>query len=152
MKQTKKGNQWFFGMKAHVGTDLKGRVHSVVVTDAAVHDSVVVDDLLHGEERSIYGDKAYADGSRKAAFEESGGEWRVNRKARRGRKLTAADKAFNRKSNRVRAMVEHPFGIIKHLWGYRKVRYRGLEKNANQVFSLFALANFYSVRKELATT
>ena len=152
MKQTKKGNQWFFGMKAHVGTDLNGRVHSVVVTNAAVHDSVVVDDLLHGEEQSIYGDKAYADSSRKATFEESGGTWRVNRKARRGRKLNAADRSFNRKSNRIRARVEHPFGIIKNLWGYRKVRYRGLDKNAHQVFSLFALANFYSVRKELVPT
>jgi IS5 family transposase len=152
MKQTKKGNQWYFGMKAHIGTDPKGRVHSVAVTHAAVHDSMVVDDLLHGEETVIYGDKAYADGSRKAAFEESGGTWRVNRKAKRGRKLTAADRAFNRKSNRVRALVEHPIGIVKNLWGYRKVRYKGLEKNANQVFSLFTLANFYMVRKELAGT
>ena len=152
MKQTKKGNQWFFGMKAHIGTDLNGRVHSVVVTNAGVHDSVVVDDLLHGEEQSIYGDKAYADRSRKAAFEGSGGTWRVNRKARRGCKLNAADRSFNRKSNRIRARVEHPFGIIKNLWGYRKVRYRGLDKNAHQVFSLFALANFYSVRSDLVPT
>lgn len=150
MKQTKKGNQWFFGMKAHVGADPNGLVHSVVVTDASVHDSVVMDDLLHGEEEIIYGDKAYANASRKAAFEESGGTWRVNRKAKRGCKLNAADKAFNRKSNRTRAKGEHPFGVVKNLWGYRKVRYKGLGKNANQVFTMFALSNFFLVRKRLA--
>ena len=79
-------------------------------------------------------------------------DWRVNRKARRGKKLNCADRSFNRKSNRTRARVEHVFGIIKHLWGYRKVRYRGLEKNATQVFTLCTLVNFYMVRRELATT
>lgn len=150
MKQTKKGNQWRFGMKAHVGTDTEGRAHSVVVTNAAVHDSVVMDDLLHGEERVIYGDKAYASAQRQAQAEQNKIVWRINRKARRGRKLNCADKAFNRKSNRTRARVEHVFGIIKHLWNYRKVRYKGLHKNASQVFALIALANFYKVRHELA--
>ena len=74
------------------------------------------------------------------------------RKAKRGRKLTCADRSFNRKSNRTRARVEHPFGILKHLWGYRKVRYRGLAKNAAQLFTLFALANVYLTRKELIAT
>ena len=73
----------------------------------------------------------------------------MNRKARRGKKLNCADRSFNRKSNRTRARVEHVFGVIKHLWGYRKVRYRGLEKNAAQVFILVALANMYMVRREL---
>ncbi len=67
----------------------------------------------------------------------------------RGRKLTCADASFNRKSNRTRARVEHPFGVVKHLWGYRKTRYRGLRKNAAQVYTLFALANFYMARKKL---
>lgn len=150
MKQTKKGNQWHFGMKAHIGTDTKGRVHSVAVTDAAVHDSQVMEDCLHGEEEAIYGDKAYANDEEKQKAEAAGIEWRVNRKANRGKKLNCADRAFNKKSNRVRARVEHAFGIVKHLWGYRKVRYRGLEKNAAQVFTLFALANLYMVRRELA--
>lgn len=150
MKQTKKGNQWYFGMKAHIGTDTQGRVHSVGVTDASVHDSQLLDDLLHGEEQVIYGDKAYVDQQKQADFEEGGGTWRVNRKAKRGKKLNAADKAFNRKSNRTRAKVEHAFGVVKHLWGYRKVRYKGLEKNAAQVFTLFALSNIYMARKELA--
>jgi len=149
MKQTKKGNQWYFGMKAHIGTDTQGRTHSVVVTDAATHDSQIMEDLLHGEESIIYGDKAYASDDKQADYEAQGTTWRINRKARRGRKLNAADKAFNRKSNRTRAKVEHPFRIIKDLWGYTKVRYKGLTKNAAQVFTLFALANLYMVRKEL---
>ena len=81
-----------------------------------------------------------------------GVDWRVNRKARRGKRLNCADRSFNRKSNRTRSRVEHAFGVVKHLWGYRKVRYRGLEKNGAQVFTLFALANFYLARRELAAT
>jgi len=150
MKQTKKGNQWYFGMKTHIGTDTQGRVHSIVVTDASVHDSVVVDDLIHGEETELYGDKAYASQARKEASEAHGVTWRINRKAKRGKKLNCADRSFNRKSNRTRARVEHAFGVVKHLWGYRKVRDKGLEKNAAQVFTLFALSNLYMARKELA--
>lgn len=150
MKQSKKGNQWYFGMKMHIGSDTQGRVHSVVVTDASVHDSVVTDDLIHGKEQAIYGDKAYASAERKEAAESKGVVWRVNRKATRGKKLNCADRAFNRKSNKTRAKVEHAFGVVKHLWGYRKVKYKGLSKNATQVFALFALSNLYMARKELA--
>ncbi len=150
MKSTKKGNQWFFGMKMHIGSDTQGRVHSVVVTDASVHDSMVADDLTHGEEEILFGDRAYADKQRKADAESAGITWRVNRKARRGKKLNCADRAFNRKSNRTRARVEHAFGVVKNLWGYRKVRYKGLAKNASQVFALFTLSNLYMARKELA--
>lgn len=149
MKQTKKGNNWYFGMKVHVGSDKKGRVHSVAVTDASVHDSTMVEDIVHGGEKEIYGDKAYADASTKGKFESCGVTWRVHRKASRGRMLNCADKSFNRKSNKVRSRVEHIFGLIKHLWGYRKVRYKGLAKNASHVFALISLANFYLVRKEL---
>ena len=81
-----------------------------------------------------------------------GVDWRVSRKASRGKRLNCADRSFNRKSNRTRSRVEHAFGVVKHLWGYRKVRYRGLEKNGAQVFTLFALANFYLARRELAAT
>ena len=124
----------------------------MVVTSASVHDSQVMDECLHGDEQVIYGDKAYVDAQRQADAEAEGVEWRVLRKAKRGRKLTCADRSFNRKSNRTRARVEHPFGILKHLWGYRKVRYRGLAKNAAQLFTLFALANVYLTRKELMAT
>ena len=152
MKQTKKGNAWYFGMKTHIGSDTQGRVHSVAVTDAAVHDSVVMDECLHGEEAVIYGDKAYASEGRRQAAVDRGVDWRVSRKARRGKRLNCADRSFNRKSNRTRSRVEHAFGVVKQLWGYRKLRYRGLEKNTAQVFTLFALANFYLARRELAAT
>ena len=152
MGSTKKGTTWHFGLKAHVGSDLQGRVHTVVVTSASVHDSQMMDECLHGDEAVIYGDKAYVDVQRQENAQAEGVEWRVLRKAKRGRKLTCADHSFNRKSNRTRARVEHPFGIIKHLWGYRKVRYRGLAKNAAQVFTLFALANVYLARRELMAT
>ena len=152
MGSTRKGTTWHFGLKAHVGSDVQGRVHTVVVTSASVHDSQVMDECLHGDEQVVYGDKAYVDAQRQADAQEAGVEWRVLRKAQRGKKLTCADHSFNRKSNRTRARVEHPFGIIKHLWGYRKVRYRGLVKNAAQLFTLFALANVYLARKELTAT
>ncbi len=87
MKSTRKGNNWHFGMKVHVGTDLKGKVHHIKVTDASVHDSKVMDDLLHGEEASIYGDKAYANDDKAARAKASGIDWRVNRKARKNRKF-----------------------------------------------------------------
>lgn len=150
MKQTKKGNLWHFGMKIHVGTDTQGRAHSVAVTDAAVHDSQMMDELLHGDEEEVYGDKAYASRDRRERLESVGTVCRINRKAGRGRRLNCADRAFNKKSNRTRARVEHIFGVVKHLWGYRKVRYRGIDKNASQVFTLMALANLYLARRELA--
>ena len=152
MKPTRKGNTWYFGMKMHVGSDVHGRVHSVVVTDAGVHDSVVMEACLHGAETVIYGDKAYANEQRRTAAHASGIDWRVNRKGSPRRRLNCADRSFNRKNNRTRARVEHVFGVIKNLWGYRKARYRGLEKNTAQVFMLMALANFYMVRSELAVT
>jgi IS5 family transposase len=150
MKQTKKGNQWYFGMKAHVGTETRrGLAHSIVVTHAAVHDSQVMDDLLHGEENALYGDKAYADNSKKEAFESRGIEWHIDRKGSPGHLLSEEDREWNREQHHIRAKGEHAFRVVKHLWGYRKVRYKGLFKNAAQVFSLFALANLYLVRKDL---
>lgn len=153
MHQTKKGNQWYFGMKAHVGTDTgKGLVHSVVVTDAAVHDSQVMDELLHDEEQAVYGDRAYTSEKRKADYEARGIKWRVNRKAYRHHQLSPEDVEYNHKQSQIRAKGEHAFLVVKHLWHYQKVRYKGLFKNAVQVFSLFALANLYLVRRELQLT
>jgi len=150
MKQTKKGNQWYFGMKAHVGTESKrGLVHSIVVTNAGVHDSQVMDDLLHGEERAVYVDKDYANAEKSQEFESQSIEWHVDRKGTKGHPLTQKDKDWNHQQNRTRAKGEHAFLVVKHLWGYRKVRYKGLLKNAAQVFSIFALANLYMVRKDL---
>ena len=150
MRQTKKGNQWYFGMKAHVGTDTgRGLAHSVVVTDAAVHDSRVMDELLHGEELAVYGDKAYANEEKRKEYEGNGIEWCINRKANRGQQLTREDKDYNHRQSQIRAKGEHAFLVVKHLWHYQKVRYKGLYKNAVQVFSLFALANLYLVRNDL---
>ena len=150
MKQTKKGNQWYFGMKAHVGTDTRrGVVHSIVVTNAAVHDSQVMEKLLHGEERALYWDKAYANKGKSEQFEFGGIAWHIDRKGTAGHPLTPMDQDWNREQHRTRAKGEHAFLVVKHRRGYRKVRYKGLLKNAAQVFILFALANLYLVRKEL---
>jgi IS5 family transposase len=150
MKQTKKGNQWYFGMKAHVGTETgRGLVHSIKVTNAAVHDSQVMDDLLHGEESAVYGDKAYADTEKRQVFEYQGIEWHIDRKGSPGHPLTEEDRGWNQEQHHTRAKGEHAFLVVKHLWNYRKVRYKGLLKNAAQVFSLFALANLYLVRQDL---
>src|SRR4030042_1065926 len=150
MRQTKKGNQWYFSMKAHVGTDTgKGLVHSVVVTDAGVHDSQVMDELWHGKEQAVYGDRAYTSEKRKVEYEDRGIKWCVNRKACRHYQLTPGDVEYNHKQSQTRAKGEHAFLIVKHLWRYQEVRYKGLYKNAAQVFSLFALANLYLVRHDL---
>jgi IS5 family transposase len=153
MKQTKKGNQWYFGMKAHVGTDSNtGLAHSIVVTDAGVHDSQVMDKLLHGEEKTVYGDKAYNSEKKRKEYEAKQVKWCVNRKACRHNQLTSEDVEYNHRQSQVRAKGEHAFLVVKHLWHYTKVRYKGLFKNAAQVFSLFALANLYLVRRELLST
>jgi IS5 family transposase len=150
MRSTRKGNNYYFGMKAHVGTDTgKGLVHDIVVTDASIHDSQVMDELVHGEEQAVYGDKAYSDEKKKAGYEAKGIKWRVNIRGCRWRKLTEKEVATNHEQSQIRAKVEHIFLVVKHLWRYTKVRYKGLYKNTVQVFSLFALANLYLVRHEL---
>ncbi len=149
MKSTKKGNNWYFGMKAHIGTDVQGVVKKVAVTAASVHDSQMREELLEGETVAVYGDKAYVDDGKKKVYRDKKVKWRVSRRAASGRKLRAREKSFNRLANSVRSRVEHAFGVVKNLWGHRKVRYRGLAKNGAQMFTLFALANYYMVRKKL---
>ena len=151
MKQTKKGNQWYFGMKAHVGSSKRGIIHSLTTTSANVHDSVEFENLLHGEEDVVYADSAYANATRKKAFEAEGVKWRVSRKANSGQPLSERDKKWNRTQSRVRAFGEHPFHVFKCLWHHTKVRYRGLFKNTCQLFSLCALTNIFRLRHKLAT-
>ena len=141
-------------MKAHVGTDSNtGLAHSIVVTDAGVHDSQVMDELRHGEEQAVYGDRAYTSEKKRREYEERGIKWCVSRKAcRHSPQLSPKDLQYNHKQSQVRAKGEHAFLVVKHLWHYTKVRYKGLYKNAMQVFSLFALANLYLARRELAVT
>ena len=106
--------------------------------------------LLHGEERVLYGDQAYWKDADRQAFEARGVRYRVNRRARsRAHPLTARWRAINRARSRTRARGEHPFHVVKQLWGFTKVRYRGLAKNLARAFTLFALANLYAVRRQL---
>jgi transposase, IS5 family len=149
MSSTRKGTEWSFGMKLHVGTDKRGLAHSAVVTTAKVHDSLLLEQLVHGAEKSLYGDRAYINDWKQRQYEARGISWNIQRRGRRGAPLTAADEEWNRQQTKVRVKVEHIFQVIKQLWGHRKVRYRGLAKNEAQCFTLLALANLYLVRKQL---
>jgi IS5 family transposase len=150
MSSTKKGNKWHFGMKAHIGADTKtGVVHTVICTTASVHDSVEMEELLHGEETEIYGDKAYVNSEKQAHFEEQGKKWNINRKAKRGTSLTKKDEKWNKRVSKIRAKGEHAFRVLKHLWGYTKTRYKGIAKNAAQIFMLFSLSNLYMLRHQI---
>ena len=146
MKQTKKGNAWHFGMKVHVGTDKRGVVHSLTATHAAVADITQLDELIHGEERELYGDQAYWKEADRQRFRAAGVRYRVNRRGSFHRPLTEHQRAINRTRSRRRARGEHAFRIVKRLWGFAKVRYRGLLKNTARAFASFALANLYLVR------
>ena len=151
MRSSKKGNQWHFGMKAHIGVDASsGLVHTAGVTSGSVHDATVMDRLIRADDTAVYGDKGYASGVRKRAAEAAGVLWAVKEKAQPGRPLTARQRASNRRYGKVCARVEHVFRVLKCQFGYRKVRYRGLAKNAAQLFSLLALANLYLARRTLA--
>ncbi|WP_292295112.1 IS5 family transposase [Marivita sp.] len=150
MSSTRKGNDWYFGMKAHVGVDAhSGVVHSLETSTGSVHDSRVWDELLHGEETSVWADRGYVSAEREAAFTGRGKVWGVMRKAPRGGRLHPADEDINRIIAMVRAKVEHPFRVVKRQFGYMKTRYRGLAKNRAQLFTLFALGNLFLVRRKL---
>lgn len=149
MKQTKKGNNWFFGMKLHIGTDVQGLVHSVTGTNAAVNDITQMPELLHGEEEVVFGDRAYWSEADRKRFRAKGVAYRVNRRAAPGKPLPDEWREANRIRSEVRCMVEHPLLVVKRLWGFRKTRYRGLEKNLARGFTMFALANLYRVRSTL---
>jgi transposase, IS5 family len=152
MRSSKKGNQWHFGMKAHIGVDASsGLVHTAGVTSGSVHDATVMDQLIRSDDTAVYGDKGYASGARRRAAEAAGVLWAVKEKAQTGRRLTVRQRASNRRFGKVCAKVEHVFRVLKCQFGYRKVRYRGLAKNAAQVFSLLALANLYLARRTLAS-
>jgi IS5 family transposase len=149
MRQTKKGNVWHFGMKVHVGSDKRGIVHSLTTTDAAQADVNQLPDLVHGEERELYGDGAYWNEADRRSFGEVKVRYRVNRRGHRHKPLTEQWKRINRSRSRVRARGEHAFHVVKRLWGFSKVRYRGLKKNTVRAYAAFALANLYMVRRKL---
>ena len=144
MHQSKKGNQWFFGMKLHIGVDSQsGLVHSASVSSGNVHDSQELPNLLHGAETRLYGDSAYRGEKQRKRLKELAPKARdfTNKRGYKNRPLTEADKQTNRRKSAVRSKVEHPFLTIKRLWGFAKVRYRGLAKNANRAFAMLALFN-----------
>lgn len=147
----KKGNQWHFGYKAHIGVDKDtGLVHTVKTTSANEHDVTVTAQLLHGEEEDVYGDSGYigADRRKEAILRNKSGKkikYKINRKPSQIKKLSAsgqycAKKAEHKKSS-VRAKVEHVFAVVKRQLGYRRTRYRGLKKQTQKLNIMFALAN-----------
>ena len=152
MHQTKKGNQWYFGMKAHIGVDSRSKViHAVVATAANVADATVLPDLLHGDETRVWGDQAYR-GQREVIRDAAPNALDfTNRRYRHRGVVNEAEKARNRSKSKVRAKVEHCFGVIKRVFGFAKVRYRGLDKNAHRLFVTCALANLFLVRDRLRT-
>jgi IS5 family transposase len=150
MHQTKKGNQWFFGMKGHIGVDNKTKlIHSVAASAANVRDSNLLPELLHGRETHVWGDSAYAgQGEMIEALAPAAKD--LTQKRGRGYKyLKPRQRIINRARSRVRARVEHTIGVIKRIFGFTKVCYRGIAKNANRLFVACALANLYMARHRL---
>ncbi len=155
MHQTKKGNQWYFGMKAHIGVDAEsGLTHTVQGTAANVNDVTLAHALLHGEEKHVFADAGYQGVEKREENQETPVTWHVAMKVSKRRALPDTrwgrmiEKAEHAKAS-IRAKVEHPFRIVKRQFGYMKTRYRGLAKNTAQLTVLFALANVYQVRRLL---
>lgn len=154
MKQTKKGNNWYFGMKAHIGVDAaSGLVHTVVGTAANVNDLNVAGQLLHGEEHAAFGDAGYQGVHKRP--EAAGPTWHVAMRPGLRRKLNPfiepefiAERVEKMKAG-IRAKVEHPFRVLKRQFGFTKVRYRGLAKNTAQLVTLFTLSNLWMARRQL---
>ena len=150
MHQTKKGNQWYLGMKAHIGVDSQTKlIHSVVATAANVHDSQVLPELLHGQETRVGGDSAYS-GQRDVLREPAPqAKSFIQAKAHRHRPLREAERGRNRTKSKVRAKVAHAFLVIKRIFGWAKVRYRGVAKNTHWLQISCGLANLYVARRRL---
>ena len=147
MHQTRKGKQWYFGMKLHIGVDSEtGLAHSAVVTSANVHDKHPLPQLLHGQEKKLYGDSAYASQQELIRSKAPKAEDLTNQRVRTGSATEELDRLINRAKSKVRARVEHVFGVVKRLWGFDKVRYRGLAKNATRSFVALGLANIFLAR------
>ena len=150
MHQTKKGNQWYFGMKAHIGVDSRTKlIHSVAATAAHGHDSQVLADLLHGQETRVWGDSAYSGQRDVIQRHAPNAKSFIQTKAHRHRPLSEEERAHNRTKSKVRAKVEHAFLVIKRIFGWAKVRYRRLAKNTHWLSISCGLANLYMVRRRL---
>ena len=155
MHQTKKGNEWHFGMKAHIGVDAdSGIVHTVVVTAANVNDVTQAHALLHGEETEVHADAGYQGVDKREENADKSVTWHVAMRPGKRRALpeTERGRLLERVEHikaKIRAKVEHPFHVIKNLFGHRKARYRGLAKNGAQLHTLFGLANLVLARRRL---
>jgi IS5 family transposase len=154
MHQTKKGNQWYFGMKAHIGVDVaSGVVHTVIGTAANEADINQTGALLHGREEAVFADAGYTGADKRPEHEERDVSWNIAIK--RGiikalpKRLRDWAEPVERVLSQVRAWVEHPFHVVKNLFRHKKLRYRGLKKNTAQLHTLFALANLVIVKKAL---
>ena len=135
-------------MKAHIGTDRRGIVHSLSTTPANVHDSTQMAKLLHGDEREVFGVQAYWNELHRQSALAKGIRYRINRRPSRT-PLTTYQRFINRRRSAARTRVEHAFHVVKRLWGFNKVRYRGLAKNTARLYTAFALANLYLLRRRL---
>jgi IS5 family transposase len=150
--QTKKGNQWSFGMKAHLGVDSRTKlIHSVAATAATGPDSQVLPDLLHGQETRVGGDAAYNGQRDVIRHHAPSAKSFIQTKAHRHRPLSEAERARNRTKSKVRAKVEHGCLVIKRIFGWAKVRYRGLAKKTHWLFISCGLANLYVARRHIVT-
>jgi IS5 family transposase len=154
MTSSKKGNQWHFGMKAHIGVDTAhGLVPTMEATTGKVSDYSMAETLLHGEEATVHGDRGYADNDREPdrprGEDDVGPRWFVPFKRKKGCDTTPEQKRLNRLMSGLRSAVEHPFRVLKRQFGYVKVRYRGLLKNEQHLFTQFALTNLYLARNLL---
>ena len=156
MHQTKKGNQWYFGMKAHIGVDAEsGLVHTVVGTSANEADVTQTEHLLHGEEKDVFLDAGYIGADKREELKDRDVSWQIAMK--RGKlKAVSEESGFGQLLRKleslkasIRSKVEHPFHIVKNLFHYKKVRYKGLEKNTAQLHTLFALANLMIAKRKL---
>ncbi len=150
MHQTRKGKQWYFGMKAHVGVDSKTKlIHTALVTPAHVADATVLPELLHGEETRVWGDQGYRGQTEVIRECAPQAQDCTHRRYRFKYYTDEVEREKNRVKSTVRSKVEHVFGVMKLKFGFVKVRYRGLAKNANRLFATCALVNLYMVRKQL---
>jgi len=150
MHQTKKGNEWHFGMKAHIGVDSATKIiHSVAATSANVHDSHLLPELLHGNETCVWGDSAYQGQGEIIRTIAPKARDLTHRRYRRGERVDQIERRKNRHKSRVRAKGEHPFLVLKRIFGFVKVRYRGIAKNAERLNVACALANLYQLRRPL---
>lgn len=150
MRQTKKGNQWYFGMKMHIGADdVSGAVHSLETTSANVHDVTVADKLLHGEEERIWGDAGYQGVYKRDEHKERRVDWFIAKRPGQRKQWDKDDprERFEQKKASIRALVEHPFRYVKQVFGYSKVRYKGLKKNTARIYMLLGFANLLITEK-----